>query len=140
MMLKDLGTHEEKCPDRNIKCPWPRCGKHVKLNSFERHAPEHTYAAVGGMRLVWEILKYDVSLIESSMGGIKALKELFYVNLSYHRPSKCFVFSVWLAESQDMASKYIANLVKSLKEITTNFAMRESKSAQWKMFQLLTNW
>ena len=45
------------------------------------------------------------------MGGIKALDELFYVNLSYHRPSKCFVFSVWLAKGQDVASKYIANLV-----------------------------
>ena len=114
MMLKDLGTHEKECPDRTIACPWHGCGHQVKLNSFESHATEHTYTAAGGRALTWKILKNDVSCFghnESSMGGIKALDELFFVNLSYHKPSECFVFSIWLAKGQDVASKYIANLV-----------------------------
>ena len=40
-----------------------------------------------------------------------ALKKLFHCIFSYHEPSKCFVFSIWLAKSQDVASKYVANLV-----------------------------
>ena len=115
MMLKDLVTHEEKCPDRNIKCPWPGCGYQMKLNSFDSHAEEREHCTeVGNRKLKWEILINSVSNFEhneSSMGGIKALDELFYVNLSYHKPNKCFVFSIWLAKCQDVASEYIADLV-----------------------------
>ena len=44
------------------------------------------------------------------MGCIQALDELFHVNLGYHNPSNCFVFSIWLAKSQPTASKYRATL------------------------------
>ena len=42
---------------------------------------------------------------------IQDLNELFYVNFAFHKPSKCFVLSIWLAKSQSIASKYRANLV-----------------------------
>ena len=45
------------------------------------------------------------------MGCIQGLDEFFHVNVAYHEPSKCFVFSIWLAKSQNIASKYEANLV-----------------------------
>ena len=45
------------------------------------------------------------------MGCIQALDELFHVNFGYHVPSKSFVISIWLAKSQNVASKYRANLI-----------------------------
>ena len=41
----------------------------------------------------------------------RGLDEIFHVNLAYHNPSECFVISVWLAKSQNIASKYKADLV-----------------------------
>ena len=43
------------------------------------------------------------------MACIQALGELFHLNLAYHKPSNCFVFSIWLAKSHNVASKYRAN-------------------------------
>ena len=114
VMLKDLVIHEDKCPDRTIKCPWPGCGDHVKLTSFDSHASKRHCTVVGSEGMEWEIIQNNVSRIwhnKPSTGGIKALDELFYVILTYHKPSKCFVFSIWLAKCQDVASKYIADLV-----------------------------
>ena len=42
--------------------------------------------------------------------SIKA-DEVFRVHLRYHKPSKCFVFSIWTAKSQNIASQYKADLV-----------------------------
>ena len=46
-----------------------------------------------------------------SLGCLEALNQLFHVSLMYHKPSQSFVLSVWIAKSQKVASKYIANLV-----------------------------
>ena len=45
------------------------------------------------------------------MGCIKTLDELFHVNFEYHKPSKCFVISIWLAKSESVASKYVMDVV-----------------------------
>ena len=50
---------------------------------------------------------YDVRWTMSCM---KALDQLFHVNFAYHKPSKCFVFSIWLGKSQNVASKYTVNI------------------------------
>ena len=48
---------------------------------------------------------------EWTMGCIKTLDQLFHVNFEYHKPSKCFVISIWLAKSESVASKYVADIV-----------------------------
>ena len=42
---------------------------------------------------------------------IQDLDELFHVNFAYHEPSKSFVISIWLAKSQNVASRYRANFI-----------------------------
>ena len=117
MMLKDLVTHEKECPDRTIKCPWPGCGLVVKLNSFDSHAlgPDVKHSRIVSLSK-WTILRSNALIFghnTPSMGSIRdsVLGELFHVNLSYHKPRKCFVFSIWLAKSQDFASNYVGDLV-----------------------------
>ena len=92
----------------------------VKLNSFDSHAlgpdVKHTRVVRDNCLPAWTILSNNVLVFghnAPSMGSIRdsALGELFHVNLSYHQPRKCFVISIWLAKSQDVASKYVANLV-----------------------------
>ena len=93
----------------------------MKLNRFDKHATGywsyHNGKVAKGSTLVWEILINNVVCFEiknePSMKSIKnlALKKLFHCIFSYHEPSKCFVFSIWLAKSQDFASKYVGDLV-----------------------------
>ena len=45
------------------------------------------------------------------MACIKALDQQFHVRAVYHKPNKCFVFSVWLAKDQNVASKYLFNIL-----------------------------
>ena len=47
MMLKDLVTHEKKCPERTIPCPENTCSSIVKLKDFNDHAV-HTPAPATG--------------------------------------------------------------------------------------------
>ena len=44
------------------------------------------------------------------MGSFSAFGSFFHLNLRYYKPSKCFVFSVWLAKSQTKAEKYRASI------------------------------
>ena len=44
------------------------------------------------------------------MGCFNALDEIFYLTLAYHKPSECFVIRILVAKSQDVASKYKANV------------------------------
>ena len=114
MMLKDLVAHEKLCPERLFNCPFFGCNQLVKLKSFDTHAlgddVKHS-TIVGGNCLTWKITENDVHLFDWGMGCIQALDELFHVSLAYHKPSNCFVFCIWLAKSQNIASKYEANLV-----------------------------
>ena len=112
MMLKDLVIHEKLCPDRSINCPYPGCAQLVKLKSFDTHALEgfrHSLVVSGSLDL-WFILG-DNLLCHDWSSSIKVFDEFFHVNLAYHKPSKCFVFRIWLAKSQDVASQYKATLV-----------------------------
>ena len=114
MMLKDLLVHEKKCPERTIKCPYSGCAHIVKLKNFDSHALDKPYCHSKIIRgiMLFRIQENNVVYRQNwHMGCIHALDELFYVNLAYHEPSNCFVFSIWLARSQNEASKYIANLV-----------------------------
>ena len=36
---------------------------------------------------------------------------MFHVNFEYHKPSKCFVISIWLGKSERVASNYEAKLL-----------------------------
>jgi len=115
MMLKDLVTHEKQCPDRTFKCPYSGCTQFVNLKNFDHHAFEGKYHSYHSLKIdgnsIWfEILKNNVACQSWPMVCIKALNELFHVNFAYHKPSKCFVLSIWLAKSQNIACKYRANL------------------------------
>ena len=95
MMLKDLVAHEKECPDRTIKCPWPGCAHLVKLTCFDSHALEdedfHSLDLEGGSAFHYKIIEKNVVCSSWPMGCIKALDELFHVNLAYDSPSQCFV-------------------------------------------------
>ena len=45
------------------------------------------------------------------MGCFKALDQLFHVMFRYHKPIKCFVFSIWLAKSPNVSSNYAVNIL-----------------------------
>jgi len=115
MMLQDLVTHEKQCPERTFNCPLFGCAEQVNLKSFEYHAiVDHTalMGPIGGKPFTCEILENNVvSDHNLSMACIQSLDEVFFANITYDKPSKCFVISVWLAKSQNIASKYKANLV-----------------------------
>ena len=36
--LKDIEEHEERCPERVVKCPYLRCNDMVKVSEFKKHA------------------------------------------------------------------------------------------------------
>ena len=40
VLLSQLKNHEEKCPERTIKCPMKSCGTVVQLKKFREHALE----------------------------------------------------------------------------------------------------
>ena len=115
MMLKDLVTHEKTCPDRTIKCPYTGCAQVLKLKNFDIHALHTTRHSrildTRDGRLVYPItVNNTVYDIQWSLVGIKELDQLFHVNFGYYEPSKCFVFSIWLSKSQNVASKYVAKI------------------------------
>merc|ERR1711936_1173438 len=62
-------------------------------------------------RLTFSITTNDVIYDDRwALGCMKALDQLFHVNFTYHKPSKCFVFSIWLGKSQNVASKYAVSI------------------------------
>ena len=111
LMLKDLVTHEKQCPDRSINCPYPGCAQLVKLKNFNVHAFE------GDRRHGWILRETTTAIFPIIIAenfpsrGILAFGQLFHVHLTYHKPSKCFVFRISLAKSQYVASQYKATLV-----------------------------
>jgi len=115
MMLEDLVNHEKHCPERTIKCPYYNCARLLKLQDFDKHAledePFHSMTISRSAR--YTIAKNNV-ICEGTKGKmccIKALDQLFHVRFRYHKPSKCFVISVWLAKSQNVASNYMVNIL-----------------------------
>ena len=113
MMLKDLVTHEKTCPDRTIQCPNPGCAQLVKLKNFDNHAQRGNHSLIIDSRcnIRFKILRNNVvPRVHWPLGCFYALDEIFYLTLAYHKPSKCFVISILVAKSQDVASKYKANV------------------------------
>jgi len=118
MRLTDLVTHEKQCPERTIQCPYHGCAQLVKLKNFDNHAiwtVDHYISNVilgrGYGVFGYKTLKVHVDLgrpLYWHIRCIQALDELFHVNLTYHKPSRSFVLTIW---SQNIASKYTANLV-----------------------------
>ena len=104
MMLNDLVTHEKQCPDRTFKCPVFYCDQFVKLKNFDTHALEwcrHSH------KIDVKKFRKEIPLNNVVDNGrrskvilvcIEALDQLFHVNVEYHKPSKCFVISIWLQE------------------------------------------
>jgi len=115
MMLKDLVIHEKQCPEKTITCPFYECARLMKLKDLDKHAledkPVHSMTFSSG--IIFPFAKNDVIYEKPyrAMGCIRALDQLFHINFVYHNPSKCFVFSFWLAESQEVASKYMVNVL-----------------------------
>ena len=114
MMLNDLVAHEKQCPERTFHCPYTGCALLVKLREYDSHALKDKHSwNFGGNSIQYFIpagIANDIRPVWP-MGCIQALDELFDVNFAYHVPSKCFVISIWLAKSQNVASKYKANLI-----------------------------
>ena len=108
MMLKDLMTHEKECPEKTIKCPYSGCDCEVKLNNFDAHALAK-HSAIRRGSLEYTITHNDA--IYDVRCSMKALDQLFHVNFGYHKPSNCFVFSIWLAKIQNVAAKYTVNFI-----------------------------
>ena len=65
-----------------------------------------------GAKVSFKILLNNVIFQETwAFGCFQALDELFHVNFAYHQASQCFVLSIWLAKSPNVASKYRANFL-----------------------------
>ena len=115
MMLKELVTHEKQCPERTFNCPFSGCAQKVNIKSFDNHAVGDHCAIIGpmgGRPFRYDFLKNNVVRQRYlSMVCIHSLDEFFHVNVTYHKPSECFVIIICLAKSQDFASMYKANLV-----------------------------
>ena len=87
----------------------------MKLKNFDIHALHTTRHSAKldthDGRLVYPItVNNTVYEIQWRLAGIKELDQLFHVNFGYYKPSKCFVFSIWLSKSQNVASKYVAKI------------------------------
>ena len=89
----------------------------MKLKTFDIHAFVHhvNHCRIRmGDNTFYVILKNNVfchDALAHAHAHARTLDEIFHVNLAYHNPSNCFVISVWLAKSQNIASKYKADLV-----------------------------
>ena len=114
MMLKNLVAHEKYCEERTVTCPFSGCNDLVKLRNYDVHSlgNHHSYLFNKSNNIMFDILENDdVRRPNWRMGCFKALGEHFHVNLVYDAPSRCFILTLWIAKSQDVASKYTANLV-----------------------------
>jgi len=116
MMLQDLVIHEKQCSDRTIRCPYPGCTRQLKLKDFDTHAledsPLHSYNRIVSRSLNFTAFKNgDIYDTKWGMACFKALDELFHVKFRYYNPIKCFVFTVWLAKSPNVASSYVVNIL-----------------------------
>ena len=86
----------------------------MKLKNFDTHASEgdKRHSRIFNGRHLWFMILEDdvICRFTNWTKSIMALDELFHVNLAYHKPSKSFVFSIWLAKSQNVASNYKVTL------------------------------
>ena len=109
MLIKDIRIHEERCPERTVECPFGNCEAIVQLKQFSRHAIETRHSVLLGPNwMVFDIPRVLGKQHQWGMGIVSALGHHFHLNFRYHKPSKCFVFSVWLAQSKARAEKYRA--------------------------------
>ena len=112
-LIKDLRIHEQRCPERTVECPVRNCEETVQLKKFCRHAIDtHHSEKIPTNWKVFEIPCDDddreLAKLKWGMGIVSAFGSSFYLNLRYYKPSKCFVFSVWLAKSKCRAEKHRA--------------------------------
>ena len=112
MLIKDLRIHEQKCPERTVECPFGNCELSVQLKLFSSHAIQTRHSILLGPNwMVFNIPSDKGALAKQTqwgMGIVSALGSHFHLNLRYHKPSKCFVFSIWMAKSKATAEKYRA--------------------------------
>ena len=111
MLLRDLKIHEQRCPERTVECPFSDCGLTVQLKLFSSHAIETRHSILLGPNwMVFDIPSDNRALANGhwGMGIVSALGHHFHLNLRYHKPSKCFVISVWMAKSKARVEKYRA--------------------------------
>ena len=93
-----------------VECPFRRCGETVKLKRFRQHAINTQHSKMIPDLIAFKIPsdERDIEKHEWRMGAVSAFNLSFHLNLGYYKPSKCFVFSVWLGTSKDRAEKYRA--------------------------------
>ena len=116
MLIKDLRLHETRCPERTVECPFRKCGETVQLKKFSQHAinTQHSIKLSSN----WMVFKIqsdddrDLAKHKWGMGIVSAFGSSFHLNLRYYEPTKCFVFSVWLAKikNKDRVEQYRASI------------------------------
>ena len=139
MLLRYIAKHEERCPERTVKCPFHACSKLVKLKDYDEHANE-THAVLAEADFYEEKQNPDSPVVISTLlssgthlrnwnGLTKQRGEefvtsesltwpyvafimgrMFFLVKNYDAHLKIFTFCVLLADHPEVAGQYSAIL------------------------------
>lgn len=132
MKLNEIDKHEEKCPERTVKCPTVNCQEMIQIRKLREHAStsvkkcftEHCFGfndliiytmSTGYMKWdgveVREIEEMDVSKdMTFGLASLKYQEKYFYLFPHYRKDKMSFSFSVFTAEDPEVAANYKAKI------------------------------
>lgn len=132
MKLKDLGKHERKCQQRTVKCLKPSCGEVVVLKKYNDHLLSKNcglLASNGKEQELWWLVsknyfkknndpaatKYlDIKEDkEFRIISFKAHDKRFHCCVYYYSEKRCFIFTVFLSEHQEVADEFNYKMIIS---------------------------
>ena len=122
LRLAEIIKHEERCPERTVKCPYVKCGQEVQLKMFHFHALEKRCVVPLKTTVVFPISKehlkcrgvkncdkddFDTSKNKIyTLAGFTELDKHFYIFAHYSAPKKTFIMCVFLAEDPEIVKEY----------------------------------
>ena len=122
--LKEIKEHEDRCPERTVKCPHLTCNDEVKVSEYQKHA-----MATSTCNLYYDELSRTIRwtcpfnkgngeslesvLLKNWCWKMRAFEDhgkLFFVHMHFSSEEKMLAFYVTIAEHLTIAKKYLAKM------------------------------
>ena len=122
--LVPLKNHEEKCPERTVKCPSAKCKAEVQLKKFQVHVQENecwikldgstfTHTISSGF-MEWDGVSknrgIEFDLDKARTSWIYNDNGIFFISKKYFPGSRIYVFAIMMAKSPEIVEQYFATI------------------------------